>query len=140
MKRQAGLYKLTLYEAKEIGIVYNSSGELVSIVNSGEILSFDTENNTEFADALESAFNNLVRNDYSIEFKLFGLDQISIVEQLNNSIYGWVPVFEFMDTQDKALIVPFFGVSDGVKTNTSHSYKISLKPRKNTNVELVDFV
>ena len=139
MRQQAGLYKLTLYEAKDISIVWVNSEEIDSISNSGEALEFDTENNTQFTDALEAAFNNLVINDYNIQFGLFGLDKVSIVEKLNNSIYGWIPVFEFMNTQNKALIVPFFGFSEQVNANTSHSYKISLKPRKKVNTELVDF-
>jgi len=140
MRQQAGLYKLKLYEAKDISIAYVDSEQISSISNSGEVLEFDTENYNTFQDALETAFNNLLRNDYSIAFELFGWGQISIVEKLNNSIYGWVPVFEFMDTQNKVLILPFYGVSGTVDTNTSHSYNVSLKPRKKSNVELIDII
>ncbi|MCP4764346.1 MAG: hypothetical protein GY870_21410 [archaeon] len=139
---QAGLYKINLYENKGVSVTYDSEKDISSLTNSGEVLDFETNlNKNKFSDNLSSANNNLLLNEYVIGIELNGIaSAMELLEKLNNSIYGWIPVFEFMDGQKKTILTPFFQNAPEVNTSVSHTFKGEMKPRKLAAIELIDII
>ncbi len=137
---QAGLYKISLHENKGVSITYDSEGGISNLTSSGEVLDFETNLN-KFSDNLSNSINNLILNEYVISIEIEGISEaLEVITKLNNSIYGWIPVFEFMDKQEKAILTPFFQNAPEVNTSVSHTFKVEMKPRKLTAVELIDII
>jgi len=139
MISQAGIYKLDLYENKEVVLTYDSNGDIDSITSSGDVLNFDTDNNSpELKNNLESGENNIIINDYEISFHIDSLSQenFDIIEKLQSSIYGYIPVFEFMDGQKYIINIPFKPVIKKVNSQVSHTFDITLNPSIKTIEEL----
>lgn len=134
---QAGLYKLKLYENKQFSFLYNSEGiiDLDSISNSGDILEFETnDNRNKYANEIPSAYNNDIINNHKIELWINGLIQSNLdtLEKLQYSIYGWIPVMEFMDNQKYLINAPFFISVGPFNSQITHTFKLELKSRVST--------
>ena len=131
---QAGIAKITLYENKGFTFLYDSEGNIIlsSISNTGDTLEFVTEDNSiKLSNKIEPAGNNTILNDYTLMLVLDGLEQTTFdkIEKFRSSIYGWIPVIEFMDNQTKLINVPFFEKVDSVDTQVSHTFNIEMKPQ-----------
>lgn len=132
MISQAGIYKLTLLENKELVIVRDSNKNITAITTSGETIELNTDDNRpNYKNDLDSGDNNVVLNEHIKEFIISSLTEESFdeIEQLNNSIYGWIPIIEFMDNQKYIINTPFFVSIGRVNTQTSHIFKIELETR-----------
>ncbi len=137
MISQAGLYGLTLYENKGFSFDYNANNTVdeASIINTGEIYSFETnDNRNNLFNEIRSANNNEIINDYTINLWISGLtqDNLDTIEELQRSIYGWIPVLEFMDNQKYLINEPFFQAAQPFNSQISHTFKVDYKPRITT--------
>lgn len=138
MISQAGIYNLSLYENKDVVLTY-SGDNITAISNSGDILTFNTDyNDPKFSNDLKEGNNNVVINDYTIEFHIETLDQSNFdtIESLQSSIYGWIPVIEFMDGQKYIINVEFKPEVGDLDSQNSHTFPIEMKPAIETIEEL----
>jgi len=134
MISQAGLYKLTLYENKSFSFLYNADGtiDFDSISNSGDVLEFETnDNRNKYSNEIKTARNNDVVNSHKLELWINGLIQSNLdtLEKLTSSIYGWIPLIEFMNNDKYLIDVPFFEKVNPFDSQVTHTFFIELKPR-----------
>ena len=101
---QAGLYSITLTENKQ----------------GGEVIVLD-----------KSLKLNIVPSIRGFEFSLSAqIDDLQAIEieQINNSIVGWLASFNFNDLTTKTVNNPFLNIQNtAINTNVSHSRNINLK-------------
>lgn len=136
MEEQAGIYRITLYEAKDLLFVYGSES-LVSYVNSietaGVIITLENSDcNTMDLDlSFESrrSGNNKLLYKHTITWDLLGIDKINLdkISQLKTSIYGWVALIEFYNNTAQVIENPFRFVNSSIDNNVSNHYNIELK-------------
>lgn len=113
---QAGLANIILYENKNLSINYDT----FTVVTGGETILLNTRPKLE----IEPRAVNIT---YKIKAQLNDLIQFE-VDKINNSIYGWIAVFQYLDGSDKIIERPFFKmVNAAIQTNTSHSREIELE-------------
>jgi len=134
MISQAGLYKLTLYENKSFSFLYNADGtiDFDSISNTGDVLGFETnDNRNKYSNEIKTARNNDIVNSHKLEFWINGLIQSNLdtLEKLQSTIYGWVPVMEFMDNQIYLVNAPFFLVVLPFQSQVTHTFKLEMITR-----------
>lgn len=139
MISQAGIYQLNLLENKGIVKTKNADGTITAITTQGDTLTFETNaNRPEYKNDLDPGNNNVVINEHIKNFILNSLtdDNYNIIEQLSDSIYGWIPVIEFMDNTKYIIQTPFFGSVGKVNTQQAHTFRIELEPRLKSLQEL----
>ena len=113
---QAGLYKITLYENKDLLINY----DLFSISNSGEIIELENRPKLEIEPE-----KGVIK--YKIFEQLNDLNQPNI-DIINNTIYGWIAKFDFLDNTTKIIDKAFFKEQmTALNTNNSNSREINLE-------------
>lgn len=142
MISQAGIYKLDLYENKDFEPNYDSNGLITAFTYGGTVLNLTSnDNEPKYSNDIDSAKNNAVINTQKLEFHLDGInkDNIDQIESLQSSIYGFIPVIEFMDRQKYIILTPFFQTLSSTETQVSHTYKIEMKPRIETLAELIEY-
>lgn len=140
-KQQAGIYELTLIENKGVILTFDSNNDVTNIVSTGNTIELNTNDNViQLSNNIDSANNNELINTYILKLELNGLDQQDLTEQINNSIYGWIPSIEFMDGQTKLINTPFFQKVNEMDTQSTHTYFIEMAPRISVNNELIDIV
>ena len=142
MITQAGIYKLDLYENKYFVPTYDANGKITSFTYSGEVINLETnENEPKYSNDLSPGENNNIINDTTLNFNLNGLDPdvYNEIEKLQQSIYGWISVIEFMDNQKYIILEPFFPEVGTLNAQVSHTFNIDMKPRVNTVLQLVEY-
>ena len=111
---QAGLYRAILTEAKNLSINYSTfaiSGGDEIMLNTKPVLTIES-NDTLYNYTLSAQLNDLTQPQ---------------IDQINDSIYGWIAKLEFFDLTTKIIERPFFALKNtDVKTNVSHSRMITL--------------
>lgn len=132
---QAGIFKITLYEDKNLTFTYpditdentitgvNSEGETIELVQCYDIpkLDFKTLN----------AENNDIVNEYQIIINIDDLTQetFDLIETISNSLYGWIPVIEQYNNNSFCILTPFkVNEYNDMNTNVSHNFLLTLKP------------
>jgi len=133
MISQAGIYKIKLYENKDFSFSYNEDGTINndSISSSGNIIELNTnENYGEYSNGINSASNNAIKNRHLVKFQLNGYNQESlfVMEKIQASIYGWIPLLELNDNQTYLINEPFKIKVNPVDTQTTHTFFIELEP------------
>ena len=142
MITQAGVYKLDLYEAKDVVFTYDGNDDIDSISNSGEVYNFETDyNDPKYSNGKESAKNNDLINAQKLEFHIDTLDSINfdIMEKLQSSIYGFIPLMELLDGSKFIINTPFFPEVSKLNSQVSHTFNIEMNPRIDTLQELQNF-
>lgn len=147
MLDQGGIYKLTLYENK--GISYNwpdntNEHEIDSVTTTGDTITLDIcANNFELDNTWEPGFNLKLNSEHTLTFFVhnFSENSINLLEQLVESVYGWI--LELTMNNGKVFIIPapfFIEGFDGVETSESESFSIDMAPQVATNVEVLQYV
>ncbi len=143
MIQQAGIYKLDLYENKDVVLTFDSNDDITAISNSGDVLNFETDyNDPKYSNDKEPGKNNIVINKHKILFHIDTLDQsnFDIIEKLQSSIYGWVVLIEFFSGDKYIINIPFFPEIDKLNSQVSHTFDIEMNPRIETTEELQNYV
>lgn len=133
MIKQAGVYKITLYENKGFSFDYNVDGSIPinSISNNGNVLELTTDSNfAEYSNGIISAGNNAIKNRHLIKFQMNGYNQQNLftLEKIQASIYGWIPVLELMDNQTYLINEPFKQKVNPLNTQVTHTFFVELEP------------
>jgi hypothetical protein len=131
--KQAGLYKLTLYENKDLQVVYNSLGQVQSVSTSGSTTVISEEAKPKYNLNLSEAANNDLLASHSFEFLNYDLDNEILNVQLSTSIYGFIPVYELNDGKKYIILSPFFASIGDLDSQVSHSWPVTLTPRIDIN-------
>jgi hypothetical protein len=121
---QAGLYSVNFYENKGFSFDYNvdETIDLSSISNTGET----------YSNQIKTAFNNDIKNDHTIQLWINGLtkENLDDLERIRLSIYGFIPVLEFMDKQLYLINEPFYlNTPNSFESQASHTFNIQIKPK-----------
>jgi len=130
---EAGVYKITLYENNSVNITYDGSGAITSISTSGDTIDLtNCVNQPRLEVGMNSANNNTLLFDYVISAELhdFSAASYTILEQIYESTYGWIPEIEYYNGTKILINDPFFGESNDLDANVSMSYSLEIKPRK----------
>lgn len=127
---QAGIYRLVLYENKDLGVVYNQDGSVQSLSNSGDVIEIENsdENTVGLGMTLtpKKSANNKLKYKHSITWSQFGLDNSDVINTLKCSIYGWIPEIEFYNNKKSVLLNPIKFIESSINNNVSNSYEIAL--------------
>jgi hypothetical protein len=132
---QAGLYSVNFYENKGFSFDYNvdETIDLSSISNTGETYTFETDSNyNQYSNQIKTAFNNDIKNDHTIQLWINGLtkENLDDLERIRLSIYGFIPVLEFMDKQLYLINEPFYlNTPNSFESQASHTFNIQIKPK-----------
>lgn len=132
MVEQAGIYRIVLYENKDVNLVFRPDGSIEGISNAGDILTL--ENSDEDTRELDLILNprknknNKLRYKHTIIWKQLGLDSsnFEIINTLKNSIYGWLAKIEFYNNTEKIITNPFRFNESSINNNISNHYEIAL--------------
>lgn len=133
MITQAGIYKITLYENKNIVLNYSDSKTVKSIATGGDIIEIENSNcetsDLRFTIQSRQSANNKRTYQHTLIWKRFGYiqDVIDQIEQIRNSIYGWIPVINFYNTENRIILNPFKPIDGSVNTNISHHFELQLR-------------
>lgn len=106
---QSGISRVELYENVGIVLVKNEAGEIVSIINSGRILTLtECENyGINYRDQLEKGSNNRTVHTYTLSFWQFNFYSFSELQEFN-TLFGWIPVIYFRNGDKKLINSPLF--------------------------------
>ena len=129
---QAGVENIKLYENKGVSIIYNASGKITSISNTGDTIELDSVNDPKFKFNTNPSDNNDLIFDYILTGYLYDMDidTFDKLEMLYESAYGWIPEIELQNTEKILINDPFFGEAEKLETNISHDYFLEIKPRQ----------
>jgi len=133
MQEQAGIYRITLYEAKGLSITYADAQTIKSITNIGATITLENSdcNTMELGYNFEHrrSGNNKLTYKNAITWKQIGLNNsnLDLINILKQSIYGWVPVLEFYNNSQKIIENPFKFVDSSIDNNVSNHYNIQLQ-------------
>jgi len=133
MEEQAGIYRITLYEAKGLLIEYIDNNTIRSISNTGATITLENSdcNTMELGYNFEHrrSGNNKLTYKNTIIWKQLDLNgtNLSLIDQLKTSIYGWIPVIEFYNNTQKIIENPFRYTTASIDNNVSNHYNIELK-------------
>ena len=120
---QAGVYKLTLYDALDTTYTRVSKTEVAEI--SGTSIVIDQCNNPSFS-APAIKVNRKLKFQNSFTFTLFGLDN-SVLSQLDNK-FGWLVLITFQNGSEYFLTTPSFKIGTSLDVNNTQVYPITLQP------------
>jgi hypothetical protein len=131
MEEQAGVYKIVLYEDKDLSYVY-SGGDIVQINNTST--SITLENSDCDTQELNYSFeykrspNNRLRYKNKITWLTLGLNDENIeqIRQIKQSIYGWIALIEFYNGLSKVIKQPLRFMNSAINNNLSNSYSIEI--------------
>lgn len=142
MVTQAGIHTLELIEDRDFSIVRNSQGEILynSIEATGTwYILTNNDNYVAYSDDIEEGENNVVINDYKFTMQLNGLTSANatIIEQIEQSIYGFIPVITLMNNYKYTILTPFFQKVGTMNTQQSNTYNIDVAPRISTLSNLI---
>ena len=113
---QAGLHKITLYENKEVLINFDT----FDIITQGQQIELN-----DFPKLIIDPQS--VNINYKISAQLDNFDQ-ELVNNINDSVYGWIALFEFLDLEKKIVEKPFFRlVNSDLDTNIANVRTINLE-------------
>lgn len=113
---QAGLNKITLYENRNLIINFG----IFTVTNSGNIIELTDRPKI----IIEPKFTNVL---LTLSAQLNDLNQ-PVIDMINNSVYGWVAKFDYLDLTTKIIETPFFNADfTDLKSNVSNSRSINLK-------------
>lgn len=139
----AGVNSIKFYENKGLSITYDGNGKVTNISNTGETIDFnECLNNPKFEFNLNGARNNNLLYDYILNGELndIGVDSYEKLAYFYESIYGWIPEISLNNGEKILINDPFFGESEDLNTNVSHTYFLEIKPRALTNKKYLFFV
>jgi hypothetical protein len=129
---QAGVKNITLYENKGISFRYYDlfdSSQITELVTLGDVILLENINRPKYE--INSKFTNSGRlaNSYKIDFILYGLltDNINLIEQLANSIYGWCFLVELYSGEFLFYNVPVVCRANKIKPHDEMSYSVTLE-------------
>lgn len=128
---QAGVYRVTLYENKDLNFVYQA-GNVVAIVNDGDIINIENSdcNTSDIGLVQEPQRNNNNRVKYrsTLNYILYdySIEQLQLIEKIKKSIYGWIAKIEFYNQDTKVIPNPLrFNAAN--MTNISNSFAVTIE-------------
>ena len=127
MQEQAGIYKVTLIENKDISIIYQ--GENISqISGGGQSIELDNEQEIVLEFTPQRGKNSRLLFQYQLNYKAFDLSKETktIINSIKKSIYGWLACIEFYDTTKRIITSPLKFSTGNINNNTSNHYEINL--------------
>lgn len=133
MQEQAGIYRIVLYEAKDISFSYTNNNTIRSISNTGSIIEIENYNDStidlNFTFTHRRSGNNKLQYKNTLIWKQIGLNDsnLDLISQLKTSIYGWVPVIEFYNKSKKIIDNPLKFKSSEIDNNLSNHYNITIE-------------
>lgn len=124
---QAGVYRIDLYERKNLNISYDSGGDIENIFTDGEILAIENRQIPVFSYRPEKTNNGEVGKIYTIRWFMYDISSTSLQEiaNLKQSPYGWSPEIYFYNGQRKFIDAPFI-FSGSTTPDNSNSFKINI--------------
>jgi len=139
---QAGINSIKFYENKGLSITLDASDKITAISNTGRTIDFDEcINQPQLEILLDESKNNDILFDYTINGTLLDISTESYnnLEFFLENIYGWIPEIDLKNGQKILLNDPFFGESEDLNINESHSYFLEIKPRVVSNNKPIYF-
>lgn len=128
---QAGVKNITLYENKGVSFYFWNSQDLKqisNIENLGDIIQIENMQRPEFDIEIKMLDSGNVGFDYTVKFFLLGmtLENVSQVQNLKKSIYGWCFLVEFYDGTYKFFNTPVFCRESDIEPHNEMSYEVEL--------------
>jgi hypothetical protein len=128
---QAGLKNITLYENKGIAFMFYDQNDLsliTDITSTGDVIAIENLQRPKLDIISEFAKSGKLYHSYKLEFLLLGLlqDNLLIIEQLTNSIYGWCALVEFYDGEKRFYPAQLFCKGSKINPSEEMSFKIEL--------------
>lgn len=137
MNEQAGIYRISLYENKDLLFIYSrdTDNTIINILNSSTVLEIENSDcdttDLGFSFTHRRSGNNTLKYRNSLSWKYIGLtdSNIQLIQQIKQSIYGWVAMIEFYKDEKKIIEQPFKFVNSSIDNNVSNHYNIELQNR-----------
>ena len=132
MEEQAGIYQFTLIENKGVSITYNTDGSIRVITNTGDELTIENSDcdtiQLDYSFTHRRSGNNKLQYRNTISWNQIGLNDsnLDLINQIKQSIYGWIVLIEFYNKEQKIILNPFRFRNSAI-TNISNHYNIELQ-------------
>lgn len=129
---QAGIYKISLYENKDLSFDYTGVGSITGINYGGNLIEIENSNDNTCMLSLvqtpERNSNNELRYNSTISYILYdySVENLQVIQKLKQSIYGWIALIEFYNGDLKIINTPLRFDNSAMK-NESNSFSIELK-------------
>lgn len=122
----AGIYYIKLWEGKGINPLYNSNGNIESILNTGDTYTIDNCQEIKFNYSIILNRNAKKAFSYNLEFFIYDLTDVNIdqILKFKQSIYGWYPEIYFYNNDRRFLNSPL-SFDNSETPNNSNSFKAS---------------
>ena len=133
MIEQAGVYKITLYENKDVVLNYIDSENIDNITTSGQTIEIENSDDETINLKLEfdvsQSDNNKTFYKHLLTLIKFGYDNetLEYFNDICDSIYGWIPKIEFYNGDIKVYTNPFKSNNSDGDTNISMSIGVNLE-------------
>lgn len=124
MTEQAGVYKVDLIENNNISATY-SGDNITSISGSGATINLLNDQEITFKFSPIRGKNNKIQYKYELGFKDYDLsiENINLMNQIRQSIYGWIAKIEFYNKEIKIVNTPLKFVNSNLNNAVSNHYQ-----------------
>lgn len=135
MFEQAGTYRITLYENKDLQLSFDGNGDIITIYNTGDIIELQNSNcdtsNLALSFQAQRAAGNDLKYSHTITWQEIGAsdENIEKIRKLKTSIYGWIALIEFYNLESKVIVNPLRYNNSTLDNNISNHYNVSLSNR-----------
>ncbi len=127
MIEQAGIYKVSLIESKELSYRYFGNN-ISEILATGAVIDLENNQLPKFTLQPQRDKNNKLKFSYNLEWNFFNFskENKALINQVKKSIYGWVAKIEFYNGEIKIITSPLRFNNSVIDNNISNSYNISI--------------
>ena len=136
---QAGVLNITLYEDKNLNIVYDVSNDIENIYTAGDEITILNGARIKFTFGPVKS-NNKLKYNYNLEFLFWDLtlENYQQIKTIKKSIYGWKPLITFYNGDIK-FINNLFSFIEGKNSNKEANLALNMKSIVNTEDNFITY-
>lgn len=142
---QAGVKQILLLENKGITFQFydpNNNNAITNLETLGSVITVDNNQLPEFEFDFEIGESGEILYGYSLKFYIldYSSSNISLIQQLKRTIYGWCIEIEYYDGTRKFYNTPFKCQKGSIKVQEEMSFEINLETIVPSNIRHLDYV
>jgi hypothetical protein len=128
---QAGVYRITLYENKDLTLLFTGD-DVTNIISSGAVIPIENDNcetqEISLVQQPQRSANNKLKYRSRIDWLLFdySIERLQLINQIKQSIYGWIAKIDFYNSSSKVIPSPLRFI-EALNDNNSSSFGISIE-------------
>ena len=143
MFEQAGIWKILLYERKDLTFNYPSISNnqaISNITNTGSKYSITLDQEAYIIVRTKVNGNYKVAYEYELNFMLndYTINNLLFIKELRQSKYGWSPYLYMHNADEKFINSALYFVDSEINNNISNSFKVKMTTKIPTTNRILD--